>query len=83
MAEKHFEETDPFDFAQVVLEGVDADKYYQDMARTFIEEYLLMGYTDEKILALFKDPFYQASHFILQTKGEDFVKTLIREVHHG
>ncbi len=32
------------------------------MATCLIEEYLLMGYGDEAVLALFRDPFYQGIH---------------------
>ena len=59
------------------------DSFYDRMARTFIEEYLLMGWADDEIFALFQDPFYRGTHDILQKKGEAFVKNLIDEVRHG
>jgi hypothetical protein len=83
MAEKEFEHEDPFEFVRMVLDIPADDVFYAQMTRTFVEEYMLMGWSDEEILALFQDPFYQGTHDILVKKGETFVKNTISEVRHG
>lgn len=83
MAEKEFEQDDPMAFVQMYLDTPADDAFYQDMAETFIEEYMMMGWSDEEIFHLFEDPFYRGTHEIWQRKGETFVKNLIREVRHG
>lgn len=82
MAEKEFEAEDPFTLTGMVLDlpaeaAVAAQK---EMAACFIEEYMLLGYDDERILSLFRDPFYKATHAVLHARGEAFVRALIREV---
>lgn len=63
---------------------VPADEaFYEKMARTFVEEYMLMGWSDEEILSLFQEPFYKGTHDILKKQGEPFVKKIIAEVRHG
>ncbi len=50
------------------------------MAECLVEEYLLMGYSDEQVLALFKDPFYQGVHHLYRQFGEASIRSLIAEV---
>ncbi len=59
------------------------ENFYDQMARTFIEEYMMMGWADDEILALFHEPYYRGTYDILQKKGEEFVKNLIDEVRRG
>ncbi|MBI2082176.1 MAG: hypothetical protein HYT76_01270 [Deltaproteobacteria bacterium] len=74
---------DPFEMVQQFIDVPADDRFYDQMARTFIEEYLMMGWSDEEIFSLFQEPFYRGTHDILQKKGEAFVKSLIHEVRHG
>jgi hypothetical protein len=83
MAEKEFEKSDPFEMVGISLPVHDPDAYYTDMARTFIEEYMMLGWDDDRIFSLFQDSFYQGTHMVLQKKGEAFVKNLIQEVKNG
>ena len=50
------------------------------MAECIVEEYLLMGYGDDALLALFRDPFYQGIHPFYQEYGEAGIRALIAEV---
>jgi hypothetical protein len=50
------------------------------MAWCFVEEYARMGWSGERILRLFRNPFYRGPHQILRMKGEDFVRSLIESV---
>jgi hypothetical protein len=83
METKHFEEDDPFEFVNIALDVPSTPEYWAGMARTFIEEYTLMGWKDSDILALFKNPMYRASHQALRVHGEPFIKNLISEVRNG
>jgi hypothetical protein len=81
MAEKEFEADDPYEFVAVrfpVAEGVDADAL---MARTFIEEFALMGMGRQKMLQLFHSPFFAGTNAILESRGEAFVKAIIEDVY--
>jgi hypothetical protein len=81
MAEKDFEADDPYEFVAVrfpMPEGVDGD---EAMARTFIEEFALMGLPRHKMLSLFHSRFFAGTHAILETRGEPFVVAIIDSVY--
>ncbi|MDF2628368.1 MAG: hypothetical protein K0R39_2199 [Symbiobacteriaceae bacterium] len=50
------------------------------MAACFAEEFAHMGYSEEALLAVFRDPFYQGPHLAYKLRGEDWVRALIRRV---
>ena len=83
MAEKNFEQEDPLEMVQMVLDVPADDSFYEKMTRTFVEEYMMMGWSDEDIFSLFQKPFYRGTHDILQRKGEAFVRNIIRGVRYG
>jgi len=76
MTQKPFEEDDPLELVAVGPFATEED-CLEDMARTFIDEYARLGWNRERLLALFRDPFYQGPHAIYQVKGEAFVQQLI------
>lgn len=49
------------------------------MARCFAEEFARMGYSEEALLALFRNPFYQGPHAAYAAYGEDWVRSLVRQ----
>ena len=51
-----------------------------DMAETFIEEFMGMGYGHKQVLALFRNPHYLGPHMALEKRGEPFIRDLITEV---
>jgi hypothetical protein len=80
MAEKDFEADDPMEFVAMrfpVPEGVDADA---EMTRCFVEEYAVMGMPPERVLRLFKSPFFEGTHKVMATRGERFVQEIIDDV---
>lgn len=80
MAEKDFEDDDPFEFVAVrypVDPAVDSDEV---MARCFIEEYALFGAPPERIIQLFRSAFFAGTHSILETRGPEFVQSIIDDV---
>ncbi len=77
MPDKPFEPDDPLALVGV---AVDADAAAAEaMARCLVEEYLREGWTPDRLLALCRNPFYQALHAIYRERGEDGVRTLIAE----
>lgn len=50
------------------------------MAECLVEEYLLLGWGERQLMALFTRPFFQATHRIYREKGEEYVRALIERV---
>jgi hypothetical protein len=81
--EREFDVDDPLALVPAVLgKPLDEDSHRQ-MAETFVEEYMLLGFPDEKIAELFHNPFFRATHEILRRKGESYVMELIKEIRNG
>lgn len=69
-------EDDPMEFVAVALPDGDPDL----MAECVIEEFLLMGWTERRLMTLFAHPRFAATHRIYRDRGEAHVRTLIRRV---
>jgi hypothetical protein len=78
MPKDEFDFDDPLELNGVAL-YTDEDTS-PDMAESFVEEFLLMGYNHKQLLALFRNPHYLGMNMVLQNKGEPFVKEVIRDV---
>ena len=81
MLKKDFEEDDPF---VLVGKGFPSPEGYDalgTMARCFVEEYAMLGYTEEFVLRMFRNPRFQGPHGAYVAKGEPFVRGLIRDVY--
>lgn len=78
MADKRFDPDDPMEFIGV---GVNSDaEGFRTMTEAIIEEYLLMGWSEEQVLEMFRQPFYQLPYAIRQHKGEPYVREAIARV---
>ncbi len=71
--EKEPESDDPMELVMSYLPGDP-----EVMARCVIEEYVLMGLTEEELLNLFRQPIYQL-HRLYQERGEAWVRSLIQD----
>lgn len=80
MMSKSFEEDDPMEFVGVELPTPTGYDAFGEMARAFIVEYALMGFSRERILQLFRDPFYQGLHAVYRCRGEDYIRDLMDEI---
>ncbi len=80
MTGKPLEPEDPMALVGVGLERGPDDEALAEMAWCFVEEYARMGWSGERIMRLFRNPFYRGPHQILRVKGEDFVRGLITTV---
>ena len=67
---------DPMEFVAVPLPGGDPDL----MAECVIEEFLLMGWSERRLMTLFTHPRFQATHQLYLARGEAHVRELIARV---
>jgi hypothetical protein len=74
-------ECDPED--PLELHGVELatnEEGLREMAFCFAEEFMRDGWSEEKLLEMFKSPFYHGPHLVWKQKGEAFVRGVISEV---
>ena len=77
---KSLEAGDPFEFVTVRYPVDSTRQQDLEMARCFIEEYALVGWSGSQIRQLFKSPLYVGPHAIYQRCGMEAVDDLIRDV---
>ena len=77
MEVKQFEEEDPMDLVGIVLPGEPGQ--LEAMAECFVEEYIRMGWDEPRLMTLFTNPMFMATHRIYRQKGEGFVRELIQK----
>jgi hypothetical protein len=72
--------SDPMEIVGVVLDRPMGLTGLEAMARTFVEEYALMGWSPKRILDVFRRPFYAGAHDAYEALGEARVRALIAEI---
>ncbi len=77
---KDVEAEDPLEIVGVVLDRPIDDAGLEAMARTFVEEFALMGWTGKRILGMFRQPFYGGAHSASERLGADRIAALVEEV---
>ena len=50
-----------------------------DMAYAFAEEFSQLGYSADRLMGLFRNPFYAGAHRALSMLGEEKIAGIIRE----
>ena len=78
MPKDEFDFEDPFELNGMAF--MTHEDTTNDMAETFIEEFMRMGYGHKQILALFRNPHYLGPNMALEKRGEPFIRELIGEV---
>lgn len=78
---KDFEEDDPYALVGQGFPCPDGYDSIGEMARTFVEEFAMLGHTRQFVMQLFKSPRYQGPHGVLMTRGEAYVQDLIADVY--
>jgi hypothetical protein len=48
------------------------------MAECLVEEYVRLGWDERRLMTLFVNPMFLATHRIYHEKGEEYVRGLIR-----
>lgn len=77
MAEKHFEDDDPMELVGMVMPGEPGQ--LEAMAEAIIDEYARLGWDEPRLVTLFVNPFFLATHRIYRQKGEAYVRELIQK----
>ncbi len=80
LPDKEFEEDDPYELVAVRLPSPPGYDAPAAMARTFIEEFAMMGWPPERILILFRSSKFAGTHAVYEERGEDYVRGLIAQV---
>lgn len=78
--DKDAEDDDPYELVGVrfpVDAGVDAER---ELARSFVEEYALLGWSKAKVRMLFATPQFAGAHDIARRRGSALVEEVIAEV---
>jgi hypothetical protein len=78
MPKDEFDFEDPFELNGMAF--MTHEDTTNDMAETFIEEFMRMGYGHKQLLALFRNPHYLGPNMALEKRGEPFIRELITEV---
>lgn len=78
MPKDEFVAEDPMELVGMVMPG--APGMLEAMAETFVEEYVRLGWDEERLLVLFRNPFFLGTHRVYRLRGEEYVRTLIRSV---
>ncbi len=76
---KSAEPTDPYEAIAVAIPTPGYDGTAA-MARVFVEEFALMGWSRQRLERMFRIPRYVAAHRVYLERGPDFVASLIDDV---
>lgn len=77
---KQPEPDDPMALVGVRLEEDPDERAMDEMARSFVDEYARLGWSGERILRLFRNPFFRVPHQIYEVRGEEYVRSLVAAV---
>ena len=78
MPKKEFDPEDPIEMIGIELPN-QSEAELRDMALWFAEEFAREGWSKERLLKMFKDPFYQGPYLAWKQKGDEFVLSVIDE----
>ncbi len=78
MPKEEFDPEDPMEMVAVELPG-QSEEQLREMALCFAEEFIRDGWSEEKLFAMFQNPFYQGPYLVWQQKGDEFVRSVIQE----
>ncbi len=75
-----YDDPDPTDPSMLIGVEVPATEGSDlEMAYVYAEEFARLGFSEQQLLSLFRQPFYAGAHRALGTLGEQKVKSIIRE----
>ena len=78
MPKDEFSTEDPLELVGMVMSGEPGQ--LEAMAECFVEEYVRMGWDERRLMTLFANPLFLATHRIYRLKGEEYVRELIRRM---
>ncbi len=78
--EKEFELDDPYEMVGVMIPSPPGEDLTSEMVKVFMEEYAVLGFSRERIMRLFENPFYAGVHAVYQQRGEAFVNGIADQI---
>lgn len=75
MPKDEFVAEDPMELVGMVMPG--GPGMLEAMAEALVEEYVLLGWDATRLMTLFVNPLFVATHRIYRQKGEAYVRELI------
>jgi hypothetical protein len=75
-----YDDPDPAD--PMLLVGVTlpaGENSAEDMAYVFAEEFARLGFSEQRLLSLFHEPFYAGAHQALELLGEERIRLIVQE----
>lgn len=75
-----FEDPTDFELTHHVVPGEPDRDHIAEMAGAYIVEFKRMRWSDEEILAMFRNANYAAPHFVYQERGEKYISDLLHRV---
>lgn len=77
MPHDEFAAEDPMELVGMVLPGQPGQ--LETMAECIIEEYVRLGWNEQRLMTIFVNPIFMATHRIYRLKGEAYVRQLIQK----
>jgi hypothetical protein len=77
MPKEEIDVEDPLDLVGMVLPGEPGQ--VELMAECIVDEYLRLGWQEARLMTLFENPMFMATHRIYRQKGEAYVRALIQK----
>ena len=78
MPRKESEPDDPIEMIGVELPK-QTEEQLRDMALCFAEEFVKEDWSEEKLLKMFRNPFYQGPYGAWKQKGDEYIRLVIAE----
>lgn len=69
-----------FELMHHIVPGEPGRDHIEEMAEAFIIEFKRMQWTDEAILAMFRNPFYAGPHYVYKERGQQYVVEMIESL---
>jgi hypothetical protein len=76
MPKDEFVDEDPMELVGMVMPGEAG--MLEAMATALVEEYVLLGWDETRLMTLFVNPLFLATHRIYRQKGDAYVRDLVR-----
>ncbi|MCP5114340.1 MAG: hypothetical protein GY953_26210 [bacterium] len=78
---KPAEPDDPMALMGVAMPtGPEGDEAMATMAESLADEFLRMGYSQQQVMQMFRDPFFRMTHAIWRAWGEEKVRAVVKSV---
>lgn len=78
MPKDEFDPEDPMELVGVEL-PTGSEEGVREMALTFAEEFIRSGFSEDRVRAMFQNPFYQGPYLVWKAKGDAYVSAVIEE----